>query len=236
MLARVLILILVVGCGPELERPTDLADFEVSELSMYIGSSTMWGDLRPVRDVRDPCAILGEDFHARIGELELSTFPGEREDLCEDEDPQDCEDTARCISPFVELAWPPPLPSAELVIADSSRSITCRLGDAFAARPMTRVAVDTWNTARGEIVTVRVSPASDVTRFVTDVYFAPKGQPLLPAAHTYEGDTLTFRIPSTLGSGPQTLYVHLDGDESPDCDVPARATHSYAIEQPITVQ
>jgi hypothetical protein len=240
MLARALALVVAVtaaGCtGPELERQTDIAELQVDTFYMYLGSFTMWGDLRPQRDRRDPCVILGDDVRASIGDLELGVYHGGREELCDESNEGDCEDTARCISPGVDLAWPPPIADATLVLADHSGSITCRLGDALAARTMTRVGADTWSPARGESVTVRVSPASDVSRFVTDVYFAPKGQPLLQVPHTKAGDTITFLIPTTLGPGPQTLYVHFDGEEVPDCDVPARAQHQYVIEQPITVQ
>jgi hypothetical protein len=229
--------VLAAGCtSPELERETDIAELRVEAFFMYLGSYTMWGDLRPQRDSRAPCVILGEDVRAYVNDVELDVYRGGREELCDETNEADCEDTARCISPGVDLAWPPPIADAAFVLVDHSGSISCRLGDAFAARTMTRVDVDTWSPARGESVTVRVSPASDLSRFVTDVYFAPKGQPLLHAQHTISGDTITFQIPSTLGTGPQMLYVHFDGDEVPDCDVPARAQHQYVIEQPITVQ
>jgi len=229
--------VLAAGCtGPELLRETSIDELRVESFFMYLGSYTMWSDLRPQRDVRDPCVILGEDVRAYVNDIELDVYRGGREELCDETNEADCMNTARCLSPGVDFSWPPPIADAALVLVDHSGSISCRLGDAFAARTMTRIDADTWSPTRGESVTVRVSQASDLSRFVTDVYFAPKGQPLLHVPHTITGDTITFRIPSTLGTGPQTLYVHFDGEEIPDCDVPARAQHQYVIEQPITVQ
>jgi hypothetical protein len=241
MLARALVSIFAAGLGvgcldPELERSTDLAHIEVESLSMYVGSFTMWGDIHPVREERDPCQILGDDFHASVNEIALSAYPGDREEICDGESPKDCKNIARCHGPGVDFSWPPPIDAAELVIADHSRTITCHMGDAFAARTMTRVPDGSWSVTRGNAVTVKVSPASDLSRFVTDVFFAPAGQAVRSVPHTKDGDTVTFRIPSLIPTGPQTLYMHLDGEEAPDCGVPSRALYSYVIEQPINVQ
>lgn len=235
---RALLLLATVGCaGPDLEVSTDLAHLEVASLDMYIGSFTMWGDLRPVRVPSDPCPVLGTDFHARIGKHELSTFPGAREETCHSPDNANpcTEGPARCAPPFVSLAWPPPLPIAELTIADRSRAITCALGNALAARTMERVDAATWTVTPGASMTVRVSPASDLVRFAVEVYFIQGTRPIITVPHTVAGDSVTFTVPS-LSPGLRRLFVHLDGEESVDCDVPARALHSYVIEQVIDVQ
>jgi len=239
VVARTIALLAVAGCtDPELVRPTDLASLEVASFDMYIGSFTMWGDLRPVREPADPCAILGTDFHARVGKLKLSAYAGGREESCNSADGiNPCsEPIARCQAPFVSLAWPPPLAVADLVVADRTREIHCALGDAFAARTMTRVPDGSWEVARGETVTLRVSPGSDVSRFAVEVYFIePHNPQLVIAPHTVAGDTVSFAVPSVLSQRTATLYVHIDGYEAVPCDVPARALHSYVIEQPVTI-
>jgi hypothetical protein len=140
-----------------------------------------------------------------------------------------------CDPPYIELSPPPPLGRAKLVIADRSREIACNLGDEFAPRTMTLL--DGSGEVRGgERETVRIAPASDLTRFVVDVYLAePSSPPLVHVPYTIEADTVSFTLPPSVEPGT-TLYVHLDGDEASDCDVPARAFHSYAIEQPLTVR
>lgn len=239
MRTRTIALLAVAGCtDPELVRPTDLASLEVASFDMYIGSFTMWGDLRPVREPADPCAVLGTDFHARVGKLELSAYAGGREESCNSADGiNPCsEPIARCEAPFVSLAWPPPLAVADLVVADRTREIHCALGDAFAARTMTRVPDGSWEVVRGETVTSRVSPGNDVSRFAVEVYFIePHNPQLVIAPHTVAGDTVSFAVPSVLSQRTATLYVHIDGYEAVPCDVPARALHSYVIEQPVTI-
>lgn len=239
-LARAAVATAALGGGciePELTRSTDLAHLEVASLEMYIGSYVTWGELRPVRALPDPCAVLGTDFHARVNAFDASTYPGGREEVCTSPTTsQPCEEQpARCAPPYFDVAWPPPLELAKLVIADRSREIACNLGDAFAPRTITRVD-GTWDVERGEQMTVRVSPATDVNRFAVDVYFAEPNRPTIDVPFTVAGDTVTFRMPTGLDPGTRTLYVHLDGDEDLACDVPAHALHSYVIEQPLSVR
>jgi hypothetical protein len=225
------------GCiGPELTRSTDLAHLEVDELDMYIGQNLMWGQLHPVREAPDPCAVLGTDFHARVNTFDLDAYPGSREESCTSPTTsQPCEEQpAYCDPPYIELDPPPPLDLAKLVIADRSREITCDLGDAFVPRTMTRLDGD-WDVTGGEQVTVRVAPASDLTRFTVDVYLAaPSSPPLLYLPFEIAGDTVTFTLPAAIEPGT-TLYVHTGGEGAVLCDVPAAAFHEYSIGQPLTV-
>ncbi len=236
MLPRLLLVLAVVGCTDELTYSTDLAHYEVAELNLYLGSFTMWGDLRPARTDAD-CPVLGTDFHARVGKQPLSAFPGGTSEYChQPENMNPCldEPVLRCDVPFVSWAWPPPIPNAQLVIADRSRAITCDLGDAFAARTMTRVDAESWVMTPGERVTLRLSMPADLVHLSLETYFAPAGQALLFVPHLIDDDTVTFTLPS-LPAGEHKLYVRSYGDTTPACDVPARAYHEYSIEQSITV-
>lgn len=240
MLARTLLVLGAVGCAAD-ERTysTDLAHYDVGELTLYMGSFTAWGDLRPANTDADRlCPVLGTDFHARVGKLPLSTFPGGASEYCnapENMNPCVDEPTLVCDAPFLDWSWPPPVPNAQLVIADRSRAITCELGDAFATRTMKRVDAGGWVVRAGERITLQMSMPDDLTDLSLETYFAPADQPLLFVPHVIDADTVTFTVPR-LPAGEQKLYVRSYGDTNPACDVPARAYHEYSIGQTITVQ
>lgn len=218
---------LVGGCT---DGETGIADLDVESLSLFIYTNAMEGTLH-LRDPGDPCVFLGEDARARINDVELNLDRGGTVQ-CHPDDVV-CQNGPRCREPTIDISGQPPIEDATLVLEDASGSISCRLGDAIANRTLTRVGADSWDLARGESVTVRVSHASDLTRFAPSIYLVPPSK-LIP--HTISGDTIAFEIPADTPTGPQAFWLHLDGEDLPDCDVPAHTLREYLIQQRITVQ
>jgi hypothetical protein len=236
------VVLVATGCAMDTdpERQTDLAGLGPVSLDMWIGSETLSIDVRYDAPPGEPCPVLGDDFGGRIGGMLLSTFPGGMTEVCHAPTTgQPCIPAApRCAPPYLGLSDLPRITSAVLVLGDASRRIDCKLGDALATRSMTRVPAGAWDVVRGQTMTVRWSPGSDLARFAIEVAFVERQRPMPPVAHVIDGDLVTFEVPADLELGHQAIaiWAHADIETTTmSCDVPTHRSLSYVVEQWVRV-
>lgn len=183
------------ACGPQ-EELTPLAEFD--HLSPYIRASPdlLFIELLDHRDVTAPCAVVPDDFTARIGDLELpiesrGAWTGEFDGANE------------CDLPTIRLDDPPPIEDAILELHDSSTTVRCDLGDELVPRSVAPIAGGTWELTAGQEVTVVWSHPHDLDQSDIEVWFrqgdtVTPGRPTQPIAGT---DQLTFLVPASLAPG-----------------------------------
>jgi hypothetical protein len=230
------------GCQPELdlERPTDLVGLGPISLDISIGSHAFEVDLHHHADVEDTCPVLGDDFTAHIGDAPASVYPGGVVENCNSPDTHTpcIPEPATCGRPYLGFIDLPAGSDAILTFGDASRTVECKLGDALAARSVTRIPAGTWDVSSGETVTLRWSPGSDLARLGVKVMFDQGHREPIWRSPTIAGDLVTVEVPR-LDTGPQKLVLEARADVATmtkGCNVPNSRVYAYVIEQPITVR
>jgi hypothetical protein len=157
-------------------------------------------DLVDEEDGTAACATLDDSFTATIGGMPITSFdrggwPFEFPD-------------ESCSVPSVWLSSIPAelrRPGVQLVLTDSSRSITADMGEWFVKRTAEPIGAPDWHFRPGETVTLRWSPAIDLTTASPSVRFLGPTDP--PAGHveftitdradfTRTEDTIAFTLPN----------------------------------------
>jgi hypothetical protein len=115
-------------------------------------------------------------------------------------------------------------PGVQLVLADSSRTITVELGDVFVNRTAEPVGAPDWRFQAGEAVTLTWSPASDlawahpVIRLLGPWHlWTDLNEDVFKITDVTRGsDTITFTLPDLGAEGP--MIVAFGRDTQFDCD------------------
>ncbi len=98
-------------------------------------------------------------------------------------------------------------------VTDDSLTITGELGDALMARDMTPVPEQPWTFARGQTVTVRWTPASDLAAAVPVVKLNASGTSY-ELAPVIDRDLITFTMPED-ALGAAGLSIRFEGESEP---------------------
>lgn len=194
MRALILPVLVLAGCVDDGVRVATLAEMQprieiVVGLTMPSLSVKLEYDAFLVGD----CAMLRDDFSARIGDVELPI--AERGESLDDSTYE-----PYCDVPTLYTEHRPQLPGAILELRDPSLTIQCDLEDALLARSVTPVPAGPWTFSPGQRVTVRWTPMSDLLRVDARVSFF--GGRSIPAEEVSQAaDLLSFTVPATLGAG-----------------------------------
>jgi hypothetical protein len=149
------------------------------------------------------CAILGPDFEGRVNDTPMVvTQQGSSRG---DDD---------CHFPTLELTNPPPAASASITLGDHSRSFTIPLEDQLVPRSVTLVPEGPWHLSRGQTVTIRWSPATDLGKQPSIRIKDLRDLPI-----TIQGDLVTLTVPDIpfLNMGDLEFWLHRGRLDEPKC-------------------
>lgn len=177
------------------------------------------------------CAILSDDFSARVGGVDLPIMRRGANLGDIDHDDYDCS------VPELYTEDRPQLPAAILELGDSSRTIRCDFADALLPRSVTLVPAGPWTFSAGQRVTVRWSPMADLVNAEATVsFFGGRAVPAEAVAQT--GDLLSFTVPALLGAGPYEIQFDTNGADyrGIDCGgVQNRMIENHQHAQAVTI-
>lgn len=165
------------------------------------------------------CATLDDSFKATIGGMPITSFHRGGWPFEFPNEP--------CSVPSVGLASIPAelrRPGVQLVLSDSSRSITADMGEWFVTRTAEPIGVPDWHFRPGETVTLRWTPAIDLTTASPSVRFLGPTDP--PAGHveftitdpadfTRTEDTIAFTLPNRELDG--RMIIDFGGSPTIEC-------------------
>lgn len=235
------VLLVAAGCQTEdgLEQPSTLAELGPVTLDLWIQSQMMWLYIDYELHPDEPCPVLGDDFTARIGNVESAPFPGGVTETCVGQGSSPCIPTGlRCDPPYIGFHDLPIEANPILVFGDASRTIECKLRDSLLPRSITRVPEGSWDVARGETMTVQWAPGGDLAHFTTKVWFMERYRNPFPVPHQVDGDRITFEVPSFVYAGYHSFTIGVTGDVATmlkGCSAPDERTYAYSVEQAVHV-
>jgi hypothetical protein len=118
-----------------------------------------------------------------------------------------------CFEPYLELAEPPPVTDATLVLGDASMKLSIPLGNMFVPRAAELVPAGPWSFAPEQTVQIAITPADSVVRLGDPhVKLISGAGEEVPLYASITGGLLTFKIPASLG--PQRGHFELTMAES----------------------
>ena len=231
MRALILPVLVLAGCVDDGARVATLAELQ-PRIEMFVGFVKPSLSVEIVYDefLLGDCAILGDDFSARVGGVDLPIVSrGESLGGSEGYDHD-------CGLPELYTEDRPQLPAAILELGDSSGTIRCDFKDAMLARSVTPVPAGPWTFSPGQRVTVRWSPTEDLMNAEATVSFFG-GRSVPAEAVSQIDDLLSFTVPA-LGAGPYEIRFATNGADfrGIDCGgVPNRMIENQAHAQPVTI-
>jgi hypothetical protein len=141
---------------PEQERAATISELSGIEWLYSANSRVVLVTLKYDHRELGACAILGSDFGGRVNgtPMVVSQRGSWRGPEIEDD----------CNYPSLALERPAIVGSASIEVGDSSRTVTIPLDDLLAPSSVEIVPEMPWQFTNGQQVTLRWSPASDLTR------------------------------------------------------------------------
>jgi hypothetical protein len=196
------------GClGPEYaDKVTPLAEIPGLELVLESHSDTALILLTFDAEQLEGCPIGAPSLHATFNGAPLSLAERGGSDVLD-------RVGLSCFEPAF-LGQMPAQSPGRFVVADDSLTISGEVGDALLPRAMALVPDGPWTFARGQTVTVRWTPASDLAAAVPKVKL---GGQILATTPASGPDLITFTLPDAV-LGAAQLFINFNrGRESVPC-------------------